>query len=153
MLIRRRASKGFLWTPQQILRLLMISKLIITIETGLSRDSKEGTPLATIQTRRNLQWLRDCGKWDRSTYNSNTIFYKALRGVYLIAILNKTSGCVPLCLNISPSTCLFKSLLLEKAWLSFDVLLGKNLVPEPQKEITHIPVDLLLLIILFHFFL
>jgi hypothetical protein len=37
---------------------------------------------------RNLQGLAKCGKWDMSTYNSNTIFYKALRGVYSITILN-----------------------------------------------------------------
>lgn len=107
--------KSRLMYPPKILRLLMISKLIITIETGLNGDFEEGTPLATIRAMRNLQGLAECGKWDVSTFNSNTIFYKALRGVYLIAILNKTSGCVPLCLKISSSTCLFKSLLLEKA--------------------------------------
>lgn len=100
-------------------RFLMIPKLIITVETELNGNMKGGSSLTTIQARRNLQRLAECGKWDVSTYNSNTIFYKALGAVYLIAILNKTSGHVPLCLKISPSTCLFKSLLLEKSQLEF----------------------------------
>lgn len=109
------------------------------IETGLNRDSKEGTPpLATIQAMRTSQWLAECGKWDMSTYNSNTIFYKALRGVSLMVILNKTSGCVPLCLNISPSTCLFKSLLLGKAWLYFWCPFGQKFSSRSsQRNHTH----------------
>ena len=80
-------------------------------------------------------------------------FYKALRGIYLIAILNKTSGCVPLCLKIRPSTCLFKSLLPKKAWLQFWCPFGQKFSSKSLKRngIWCISVDLLLLIISGHF--